>query len=108
MTNVSKPFSDPPSPAQLRYYPSKVVKGASVTMQCKVDHPGRPDNLTYLWYRGSHQMAEIRTWNFTLKSVRVEERSNFTCIALNEGGQSEPATVFINVNGKYEAVHNFI
>lgn len=44
-------------------------------------------------------MAE-NTNVITLKSARVEERSNFTCIAMNEGGQSEPATAYINVKGK--------
>ncbi|KAJ8954752.1 hypothetical protein NQ314_007022, partial [Rhamnusium bicolor] len=88
----------PPSPAKLRYYPSKVVKGASVTLDCTVDSEGRPDNVTYIWYRGSHQMAEITSSKFTIPSVRLETRSNFTCIAENDGGQSDPATVFINVN----------
>ncbi|XP_049818622.1 hemicentin-1 isoform X3 [Aethina tumida] len=87
----------PPSPAKLRYYPSTVVKGASVTLECSVDHEGRPNNVSYLWYRGSHQMNEITTRNFTISPVRLETKSNFTCIAVNEGGQSEPATEVINV-----------
>ncbi|KAJ8922096.1 hypothetical protein NQ315_004028 [Exocentrus adspersus] len=88
----------PPSPAKLRYYPSKIVKGASVTLECTVDNPGRPDNLTYIWYRGLHQMAEITTSNFTISPVGLETRTNFTCTAENEGGKSQQATVFINVN----------
>lgn len=43
-------------------------------------------------------MNEI-TSNLTITPVRLETKSNFTCIAQNEGGQSEPATVDINVYG---------
>lgn len=91
---------DPPSPARIRSYPTKVVKGAEVNLECKVESSGRPDNVTYIWYRGSHQMTEITTAKHKIVPVGLETNSNFTCIAMNEGGQSEPATLFINVNGK--------
>lgn len=87
----------------LRYYPSDVVKEKSVTLECIVQTPGNPDNLTYIWIRGVHVIPEVTVSNFTISPVRLETRSNFTCIAVNEGGRSEPATVFINVNGKYIA-----
>lgn len=92
-------FPDPPSPAKISSVPSKVVKGGSVTLKCSIDHPGRPENVTYLWYRGEHLMAEITTSNFTISPVRLEARSNFTCMAKNEGGNSLPATTYVNVNG---------
>ncbi|CAG9768077.1 unnamed protein product [Ceutorhynchus assimilis] len=88
----------PPSPAKIRSYPTKVVKGAEVNLECKVDSTGRPDNVTYIWYRGSHQMTDITTSKHKIVPVGLETNSNFTCIAMNEGGQSEPATLFINVN----------
>ncbi|XP_018570714.1 titin, partial [Anoplophora glabripennis] len=88
----------PPGPAVLRYHPSDVVKGGSVTLECIVQNPGNPDNLTYVWYRGVHEMVEVTVSNFTISPVRLETRSNFTCTAVNEGGRSENATVFINVN----------
>ncbi|VEN48717.1 unnamed protein product, partial [Callosobruchus maculatus] len=88
----------PPSSAKIRFYPSKVVKGGSVTLECEVEHPGRPDNVTYLWFRGNHQMADITTAKFTVSPVRLETRSNFTCIAANEGGKSNPASVYVDVN----------
>ncbi|KAH1018820.1 hypothetical protein HUJ05_006512 [Dendroctonus ponderosae] len=88
----------PPSPANIRSYPTKVVKGAEVNLECKVESAGRPDNVTYIWYRGSHQMTEITTSKHKIVPVGLETNSNFTCIAVNEGGQSDPATLFINVN----------
>ncbi|KAG5898346.1 hypothetical protein JTB14_034328 [Gonioctena quinquepunctata] len=87
----------PPNATSLRYFPSKVIKGASVTLECSVEDLGRPDNVTYMWFRGSHQMTEITTPNYTISSVRLQSRSNFTCIAVNEGGKSAPSTVFVNV-----------
>ncbi|KAL1502352.1 hypothetical protein ABEB36_007505 [Hypothenemus hampei] len=88
----------PPSPAKISSFPTKVVKGAEVNLECKVDSPGRPNNVTYIWYRGSHQMTEITTAKHKIVPVGLETNSNFTCIAVNEGGQSEPAKLFINVN----------
>ncbi|CAH0547572.1 unnamed protein product, partial [Brassicogethes aeneus] len=87
----------PPSPAKLKFYPEIVIKGASVTLICSVDHEGRPNNITYIWHRGSHQMSEITSSNFTIPQVGLETKNNFTCIAQNEGGQSEPSTREINV-----------
>lgn len=90
----------PPSPAKLRYTPSKVVKSAAVTLECSVDHPGRPDKVSYIWFKGSHQILDINTPVWTINPVNLQTKSNFTCIAENEGGKSDPATVFINVAGK--------
>ncbi|XP_050315809.1 uncharacterized protein LOC126750284 isoform X2 [Anthonomus grandis grandis] len=88
----------PPSPAKIRSYPTKVIKGAEVNLECKVESPGRPDNVTYIWHRGSHQMTEVTSAKLKIAPVGLETNSNFTCIAVNEGGQSEPATLFVNVN----------
>ncbi|XP_066154008.1 uncharacterized protein nrm [Euwallacea fornicatus] len=88
----------PPSKPKLRSYPTKVIKGSELNLECKVESSGRPDNVTYIWYRGSHQMTEVTSSKLKIVPVGLETNSNFTCIAVNEGGQSEPATLFINVN----------
>lgn len=69
-------------------------------MECSIDHPGRPDNVTYLWYRGYRLVRETTTSNWTINSVSLETRNNFTCRAANEGGLSEDSTVTIDVLGK--------
>lgn len=92
----------PPSPAKLRYTPSKLIKKMSVTLDCSVDHPGRPDNVKYVWFRGVHQVQDITVSNWTIIPVTLETKSNFTCYAENEGGKSDPATVFIDVSGEHE------
>lgn len=84
----------------MRYYPSKVIKGGKVTLECTVDNPGIPDKLTYVWRRGPHVMADATNSVYNISSATLETRSNFTCTVKNEGGESVPATVFINVNGE--------
>lgn len=39
----------------------------------------------------------------TVKPVKLDTRNNFTCQAVNEGGVSESATVFVNVSGKFNS-----
>ncbi|XP_067007165.1 nephrin isoform X1 [Anabrus simplex] len=87
----------PPGPATLVYEPSRVVKRQSVTLSCSVDDPGRPETSTYRWIRGSHHIHDITTPNYTIDPVTLETQSNFTCLAYNEGGDGEPATVYIEV-----------
>lgn len=104
-------LSDPPSKVTLDYFPSnlsEVVKGANITLNCTVLNPGRPDNLTYYWYRGNHRMEEYSSRYVSLKSLRVEERSKFTCMAVNDGGESERASVDIKVNGKEQLLSLYL
>ncbi|KAK4872366.1 hypothetical protein RN001_014395, partial [Aquatica leii] len=88
----------PPTSAKLAYMPLNVVKRGQVELQCSVEKEGRPKNLTYIWYRGIHKMSGESSSKLTINPVKLDTRNNFTCIASNEGGMSEPATVFINVS----------
>ncbi|RZC32225.1 Ig 3 and/or I-set domain containing protein, partial [Asbolus verrucosus] len=85
------PIPDPPKMAKLRHYPSTVIKNGEVNLICEVEDPGQPDNVTYEWYRGSHLLRETQTSNLTIHKASLETRSNFTCVAKNAGGKSEPA-----------------
>lgn len=73
-----------------------------MTLDCSVEHPGRPDNVSYIWYRGSYHVPEVTTHNWTIFPVTLETKSNFTCIAVNEGGQSAPASARIDVSGNFK------
>lgn len=92
-------FTDPPGPASLVYEPNKVVKKGSVTLSCSVDDAGRPKSTKFRWMRGLHQMHNMTAANWTIEPVTLETDSNFTCLAYNEGGEGEPATVYIKVFG---------
>ncbi|XP_024084209.1 hemicentin-1 isoform X5 [Cimex lectularius] len=87
----------PPSAVTLKYTPSSVVKRGSMTLMCSVGDLGRPANTTYRWMRGAHIVFDVTTANWTIDPVTLETQSNFTCAAVNLGGESESATVFVNV-----------
>ncbi|GLV32173.1 neuromusculin [Carabus blaptoides fortunei] len=87
----------PPSQALVRYEPSRVIKKSSVTLYCSVDDPGKPENTQYMWLRGNHVVRNATNAKWTIPQVTFEADSNFTCIAYNEGGQSPPGTVNIEV-----------
>lgn len=94
---------DPPSPAKITYFPPIVIKGKTVSIDCSVDHPGRPDNITFVWRRGQHKLdTTTSNLNFT---ANLASRSNFSCYAVNDGGSSNTATTFINVSGILELIH---
>lgn len=76
-----------------------MIKQGLVTLECSVDKPGRPDNLTYIWFRGPHQVHNSSNSSWSMKAS-LETRNNFTCIVANEGGLSVPDTVSIEVLGK--------
>ncbi|XP_069698096.1 hemicentin-2 isoform X4 [Periplaneta americana] len=87
----------PPGAATLVFEPSRVVKKGPVTLRCSVDDAGRPETTTYRWLRGTHLIQDVTTANWTIDSVTLEVESNFTCLAYNEGGEGDPATVYIDV-----------
>lgn len=105
----------PPSPAKLTYTPSKVIKRGQVELQCSVDNPGKPENLSYVWYRGIHKLSSETGSKMIINPVKLDTRNNFTCMAINEGGKGDPSTVFINVSApptfitslKYQHVMSF-
>ncbi|XP_057661910.1 titin isoform X1 [Diorhabda carinulata] len=86
-----------PGPAKIRYSPSKVVKGGSVNLTCTVEFNGRPDNVSYVWHRGSHVLSNVTQSVYTIASAGLETRNNFSCAAENEGGRGAQASVFVNV-----------
>ena len=71
-----------------------------MTLRCTVEDRGRPETTTYRWLRGTHHIPEVTTSNYTISTVTLETESNFTCLAYNEGGEGDPATVYIEVFGK--------
>ncbi|XP_025836986.1 hemicentin-2 isoform X4 [Agrilus planipennis] len=87
----------PPGPAFVQYFPSRVIKKGSVTLECSVIRPGRPEEMTFEWYRGNHLVPDVTTSNWTIYPVTLETKTNFTCLAVNEGGKSTNSSIGINV-----------
>lgn len=87
----------PPSGAELHHTPDRVVKRGSMTLYCSVKDRGRPENTTYRWTRGNHPVMDVNSANWTIDPVTLEAETNFTCTAVNLGGESKPANLFIKV-----------
>lgn len=91
---------DPPHATRIRYAPSTVIKGSRVSLECDVDDPGSPSNVTFQWFKGSYLFRERNTSKWVIDPVTLSDRTNFTCFAVNDGGYSKPHTVYINVLGE--------
>ncbi|XP_063911133.1 carcinoembryonic antigen-related cell adhesion molecule 1-like [Zophobas morio] len=93
-------FNDtrPPSPAKIKHFPSQVLKKSNATLECSVDDPGFPKNLTFLWFRNKNSVhnSSRSTWN--ISSVSLNDRnSTFSCLVKNEAGLSTQSNE-INLN----------
>nr|XP_018907404.1 PREDICTED: hemicentin-1-like isoform X4 [Bemisia tabaci] len=87
----------PPGPATLVYEPRRVVKNGAVTLSCSVEDVGRPESTAFRWKRGNHIVPDVTSGNWSIELVTLESESNFTCYAVNEGGDGQPATTYIDV-----------
>ncbi|RZF42221.1 hypothetical protein LSTR_LSTR004370 [Laodelphax striatellus] len=88
----------PPGRAKLTYEPERVIKKGRIQLTCSVEDPGRPDNPTYHWFRNYQALQQGPvTANYTIDPVTLETDANFTCSAVNLGGESESDTVHIKV-----------
>ncbi|GJQ78945.1 putative immunoglobulin like protein [Trypoxylus dichotomus] len=96
----------PPGPASLKASSTKVIKKSSVTLTCSVKNPGKPEAITYVWYRGNHLISDITSFNWTINPVTYETKSNYTCYAHNDGGDSTPASIFVNVSAPPAFIQN--
>lgn len=92
-------FTDKPGPATITYEPKRVVKKGSLNITCSVLDLGRPEVTGFKWFRGSHQISGEESAVLRIESVNLETKANFTCMAFNEAGDGDPATVFIDVAG---------
>ncbi|CAH0389720.1 unnamed protein product [Bemisia tabaci] len=90
-------IADPPGPATLVYEPRRVVKNGAVTLSCSVEDVGRPESTAFRWKRGNHIVPDVTSGNWSIELVTLESESNFTCYAVNEGGDGQPATTYIDV-----------
>ncbi|XP_077283136.1 nephrin-like [Arctopsyche grandis] len=96
-----------PGPATLTYSPTRVIKGHSVVLTCRVQELGRPAASRYQWYRGARAIADVVTPTWTIDPVSLETAANFTCRAVNEAGMGEAATVLLEVLAPPAFINNF-
>ncbi|XP_058791072.1 hemicentin-1 isoform X2 [Phymastichus coffea] len=87
-----------PGPASISYEPRRVVKKRPLNITCVVKDPGRPAAAGFKWFRGSHRLTEITSAVYRIEKARLEYRANYTCMAYNEAGDGDPASIFVNIS----------
>ncbi|XP_043862051.1 uncharacterized protein LOC120447830 isoform X1 [Drosophila santomea] len=88
-----------PGPATLSHFPLVAVKKKSVTFSCSVDDPGFPESNRFRWLRGGRgPLQDIVTKDWTVEPIDLDNRSNYSCYAYNEGGKGVMATVSLEVH----------
>lgn len=87
-----------PGNATLVHTPLVAIKKKSVHFSCSVDEDGNPKSSRYRWLRGDKPVMDIVMSNWTVDPIGLDSRTNFSCYAYNEGGNGEPATVFLDVH----------
>ncbi|XP_039230059.1 uncharacterized protein LOC6540104 isoform X14 [Drosophila yakuba] len=88
-----------PGPATLSHFPLVAVKKKSVTFSCSVDDPGFPESNRFRWLRGGRgPLQDIVTKDWTVEPIDLDNRSNYSCYAYNEGGKGVMATVNLEVH----------
>lgn len=92
-------LKDPPRGVTLTHTPREVIKNENVTLRCQVKRLGKPNATTYIWYKGGYEVRDFHEATWTIKPVTLEQRTNYSCVAANEGGMSKPATTSIEVYG---------
>ncbi|XP_055381647.1 putative uncharacterized protein DDB_G0282133 isoform X3 [Condylostylus longicornis] len=98
-----------PGPARLTYYPLTVVKKQSVTFSCTVDVLGVPEATQYRWFRGGQgPLIDVYKKDWTIELVDLDSRTNFSCLAYNDGGKGEQATVTLDVKAPPFFIKNLL
>ena len=91
----------------ISYEPLRVIKKQSLTITCSVEDPGRPEITGFKWMRGLHRLPDENQAVLRIESVNLETEANFTCMAYNSAGDGDPASTFIDVQGKIESSVKF-
>ncbi|XP_043650487.1 B-cell receptor CD22 isoform X3 [Drosophila teissieri] len=88
-----------PGPATLSHFPLIAVKKKSVTFSCSIDDPGFPESNRFRWLRGGRgPVQDIVTKDWTVEPIGLDNRTNYSCYAYNEGGKGVMATVNLEVH----------
>jgi hypothetical protein len=86
-----------PGNASISVYPPIPLKRSTMTLTCSVDDAGNPKSARYHWLRGDDPVKDIVTYQWTIDPVTLHSRNNFSCYALNDGGNGTMATIYVDV-----------
>jgi len=69
-----------------------------MNLSCAVDDLGNPKSTRFHWYRGNELVKDIVTSQWTIGPVGLHSRNNYSCYAVNSGGNGSVATINIDVH----------
>lgn len=95
-----------PGNATITHYPLVATKMKTVHMNCSVDDPGNPVATKYFWSRGGRALPRYDTPTIIIDPVGLDSRTNFSCHAYNEAGQSRSATIELDVYAPPNFIRN--
>lgn len=81
-----------------------MVKKGRLNITCSVVDMGRPEVTGYRWFRGQHRLSDENKSVLIIESANLETQANFTCLAYNEAGEGDAATVFVEVFGELNRI----
>ena len=86
-----------PGNASISVHPPIPLKRKSMTLSCSVEDPGNPKSTRFHWVRGADNVKDIVSQEWIIDPVTLHSRNNFSCYALNEGGNGAMATINVEV-----------
>ncbi|XP_066591538.1 hemicentin-1 isoform X2 [Prorops nasuta] len=87
-----------PGPAVMTQEPEVVIKNEGVNLTCSIVDPGRPEEISFVWFRDTDLVEEGKDGLLSIESAGLDTEANFTCFAQNEAGNGTSATTFIEVS----------
>jgi hypothetical protein len=86
-----------PGNASLTVSPPIPLKRKSMTLRCSVDDKGNPPSTRFHWLRGEDPVKDIVSSEWIIDPVSLHSRNNFSCYAINDGGNGTMATINVEV-----------
>lgn len=86
-----------PGNASISVHPPIPLKRKSMTLLCSVEDAGNPKSTRFHWLRGDDPVKDIVSREWIIDPVTLHSRNNFSCFALNEGGNGTMATINVEV-----------
>jgi hypothetical protein len=77
-----------------------------MNLSCSVDDLGNPRSTRFHWFRGNELVKDIVTSHWTIDPVGLHNRNNYSCYAVNAGGNGTVATINIDINVQPRLIKN--
>jgi hypothetical protein len=68
-----------------------------MTLSCSVDDKGNPPSTRFHWLRGKSHVMDMVSSEWIIDPVSLKSRNNFSCYAINDGGNGTIATINVEV-----------